>query len=83
MLKLLERNISLLFCLFFVVVYLFIYLLYFAIRISRFLLFFFVIRIFFYPQFAIRISPSASAIRRYLVCVLQTPENEAALVTVL
>ena len=58
----LERKISFLNCLF-IYFYLFIYL--FAIRISRFSpLTFFVIRIF----------PSAFAIRRYPVLVLQTPE---------
>ena len=67
----LERKISFL-CLF---VYLFIYF-FFAIRISRFfLLTFFVIRIFFHSHFSIRIFPSASAIRRYPVLVLQTPER--------
>ena len=34
---------------------------------------------FFHPHFSIRIFPSASAIRRYAVRVLQTPHNKLAL----
>ena len=63
----LERKISFL-CLF---VYLF--FLPSAFLVFFFLLTFFVIRIFFHPHFSIRIFPSASAIRRYPVRVLQTP----------
>ena len=47
---------------------------------STFLVFFFLLFLlsafFFHPHFSIRIFPSASAIRRYPVRVLQTPEAE-------
>ena len=71
----LERKISFLNCLF-------VYLFFFFFLLSAFLVFFFLLTFFalrvffFHPHFSIRIFPSASAIRRYPVRVLQTPETQ-------
>ena len=62
-----ERFLSLIVCLFI--------FFFFAIHISRFFssYSFCYLHFFFHPHFSIRIFPSASSIRRYLVHVLQTP----------